>query len=287
MRFWMHFLMIFGCKFEANSLSKIIKNVMNFRRSFWTHFGWISKAPYLHFCNTLHAKSRFLEFGQTYFWNDFGYILEAKIVPKSFPESIQNSTDVCIDSCIQNPQKIGAKTFPKSIKNPLKNQSKNQSHFNVIFDRIQGSFGTPFSPQNPLKCDRANWSEPPLDPTGRPRRAGTHRDPQNGPKMEAFGAPGTVKWTKNGGLRSPRASKKGTPRSQGEPDTWPTNPASANSASNRKNTSKLMFFPSANAQPRTHWSWAARFSFSKPLAVGLVGLARSAKNLEPLVTAKC
>ena len=156
MRFWIHFLMIFGCKIEANSLPKIIKNVMNFRRSFWTHFGWISKAPYLHFCNTLHAKSRFLEFVHINFWSDFEPILEAKIVPEPLLESIQNSIDFCIDSGIQNPSKIASKTLPKSIKNPLKNQSKNQSHFNVIFDRIQGSFGTPFSPQNPLKCEYAN-----------------------------------------------------------------------------------------------------------------------------------
>ena len=185
--------MIFGCKFEANSLPKIIKNVMNFRRSFWTHFGWISKAPYLHFCNTLHTKSRFLEFVHINFLNDFGSILEAKIVPEPLLESIQNSIDFCIDSGIQNPQKIAAKTLPESIKNLLKNQSKNQSHFNVIFDRIQGSFGTPFSPQNPLKWDGANWSEPPLAPTGRPRRAGTFPDPQNSSKMEALGAPGPQK----------------------------------------------------------------------------------------------
>ena len=153
MRFWLHFLMIFGCKIEANSLPKIIKNVMNFRRSFWTHFGWISKAPYLHFCNTLYAKSRFLEFVHINFWNDFGPILEAKIVPEPLLESIQNSIDFCIDSGIQNPSKIASKTLPKSMKNPLKNQSKNQSHFNVIFDRIQDSFGTPFSTQNPLECD--------------------------------------------------------------------------------------------------------------------------------------
>ena len=166
---------------------------MNFRRSFWTHFGWISKAPYLHFCNTLHTKSRFLEFVHINFWNDFGHVLEAKIILEPIPESIQNSIDFCIDSGIQNPSKIASKTLPKSIKNPLKNQSKNQSHFNVIFDRIQGSFGTPFSPQNPLKCDDANWFEPALAPTGRPRRAGTFPDLQNGSKMEALGAPGPQK----------------------------------------------------------------------------------------------
>ena len=204
MRFWMHFLMIFRCKIEANYLPKIIKNVMNFRRSFWTHFGWISKAPYLHFCNTLHTKSRFLEFVHINFWNDFGPILEAKIVPEPLLESIQNSIDFCIDSGIQNPSKIASKTLPKSIKNPLKNQSKNQSHFNVIFDRIQGSFGTPFSPQNPLKCDDANWAEPPLAPTGRPRRAGTFPDLQNGSKMEALGAPGPQKRD----ARTPKMNRK-------------------------------------------------------------------------------
>ena len=155
MRFCLHFSMICGCKIEANCLSKIIKNVMNFRRSFWTYFGWISKAPYLHFGNTLHTKSRFLEFVHIHFGSDFGSILEAKLAPEPLLESIQNSIDFCIDSGIQNPSKIGSKTLPKSIKNPLKNQSKNQSHFNVIFDRIQSSFGTPFSPQNPLKCDNA------------------------------------------------------------------------------------------------------------------------------------
>ena len=204
MRFWMYFFMIFGCKIESNCLPKIIKNVMNFRRSFWTHFGWISKASYLRFCNTFHAKSRFLKFCQIHFFIDFGPIFEAKIIPETRLESIQNSIDFCIDSGIQNPSKIASKTLPKSIKNLLKNQSKNQSHFNVIFDRIQGSFGTPFSPQNQLKWDDPNFSEPPLAPIGRPRRAGTFPDLQNGSKMEALGAPGPQKRD----ARTPKMNRK-------------------------------------------------------------------------------
>ena len=98
----------------ASSLPKTIKNVMNFRKVFLTIFGWRLKAPYLDFCNTLYAKSRFSEFGQINFLSDFEHVLEAKIVLEPLPESIQNSTDFCIDSGIQNPSKIASKTLPKS-----------------------------------------------------------------------------------------------------------------------------------------------------------------------------
>ena len=143
------FWRIFDAQMRANGLPKTIKNVMIFGRIFRTHFGHRRKVPYPRFCNTLHAKTRFLGFKQADFWSNFGSVLGTKIDPESFAKSFKKSIEFCINFTLQNPPKMIPKTLPKCIQNSCKNQWKNRPQFWLNFHGFWGPEWLKKPSQNP------------------------------------------------------------------------------------------------------------------------------------------